>query len=240
VSVNVVGQNFWLCQPGVPALPAVPSSAPKIPIRIWHRRLGHLGADNINKTATITEGMHLNLSGELLDDCRPCEIGKSQRTVSFKPQTRASTPCYELHVDIISPITPTEIKGACYGLMATCDCTRYRWGYTYKTKTEAFKHLKDSIVEIKVQYHVSVKIVRLGASLEYSGQKWVDFCPEHRIPETYCPIYSRTRRRCRAWIPDYIRAREINCYRLQNSQKPLARAIQRNDIYHQPHGNFNP
>ena len=59
-------------------------------IEVWHRRLGHLGYENVIKTASNTTGIDLNdIKSQKPDPrCRSCILSKSQRTVSRKKQAR--------------------------------------------------------------------------------------------------------------------------------------------------------
>jgi hypothetical protein len=101
-------------------------------VQLWHRRLGHLGTDNVIRTANSTTGIALedvkkkdtaHLSDQeakssLLNDlpsktiCKPCVTAKSLRTQSKKPQTRAMRAFDRIHIDVIGPIKPKGIDGS--------------------------------------------------------------------------------------------------------------------------------
>jgi hypothetical protein len=51
-------------------------------IKLWHRRLGHLGFENVKKIAAMTMGMEIKGQEIPEDLCKPCDFGKSKRTVS--------------------------------------------------------------------------------------------------------------------------------------------------------------
>ena len=97
---------------------------PAISINTWHRRFGHIGIDNLKKTSKSTEGMDIDLNSELEKPCDPCQVGKSLRTVSRKPQDR---PLYFgdiVHFDVVRPITPARFNKHRWGLVAIDGCVR--------------------------------------------------------------------------------------------------------------------
>ena len=141
----------------------------------WHRRLGHLGYDNVLKTALQTTGIKLG-DVEMQRPgtaCRSCILSKSQRTVSRKPQTRARHAFDTLHTDVIGPITPKGYSGALWAANFTDDFSRFRWVYSFKQKNEAcpttmnFKY-------VKTQHNRDIKVLRMDNRNEYGGGKLLD------------------------------------------------------------------
>ncbi len=66
---------------------SMPALETKISIRTLHRRLGHLGLENIKKTAAITDGITLMDTDTVKDlNCNACKRGKLVCKVSRKPQ----------------------------------------------------------------------------------------------------------------------------------------------------------
>jgi len=80
-------------------------------IDVWHRHLSHIGLDNVRKTAQITKGIEIGLKIEK-PACKPCIISKAVRTQSKQPQDRCEHAFDKLHVDLLSPITPTSLNGS--------------------------------------------------------------------------------------------------------------------------------
>ena len=62
-------------------LPAITSNQ----LEVWHKRLGHVGQEALQKTALMTVGMELISQEKLYTMCEACEVSKSVRTVSRKP-----------------------------------------------------------------------------------------------------------------------------------------------------------
>ena len=142
IAIDVIDHKLLLRQKNALVCSAVS-------INTWHRRLGHIGIDNIKKTAKITEGMDIDSDTELEKPCDPCEIGKSLRTVSRKPQDRPEHVGDMIHVDVVGPISPVGFNGHRWGILITDGSTRARWGYTFKHKDEASAFLRRFIVDMK-------------------------------------------------------------------------------------------
>jgi hypothetical protein len=94
-------------------------------IELWHRRLGHLGHENVKKTATLTDGITIRDMSHA-KTCKACLLAKSKRTVSRMPQVRSTEAFDKIHVDVISPITPKAYNGHKWAIIFTDDCDRLR------------------------------------------------------------------------------------------------------------------
>jgi hypothetical protein len=80
-------------------------------IDVWHRRLGHIGLENVRKTALITKGITIGPKHDKIA-CNPCIISKALRTQSKQPQSRCEHALDKIHVDLLGPITPTGHDGS--------------------------------------------------------------------------------------------------------------------------------
>ena len=131
-ALKVIDKSLFLNQDqdyqdldSLPPLATVATVKPSM--KLWHRRLGHLSYENVQKTASLTQGMHVDgMSVPLFAFCRSCTLGQSIRTVSRTPQTRASWNFETIHVDVIRPITPTGFNGSKWSLVITDDYSQCR------------------------------------------------------------------------------------------------------------------
>jgi transposase InsO family protein len=140
-------------------------------MNVWHRRLGHLGYENVKKTATMTTGMELDEREDTAEFCKPCIMSKSMRTVSRKPQERATNTFDLIHLDVLGPITPMGYNGHRWALFLTDDYARYRWGYTFKEKGEAYSTIVNFITMAHTQYNKTIKRFRMDGGKEFGGAK---------------------------------------------------------------------
>ena len=136
----------------VKAKSAKPEPEPES-LDIWHRRLAHLGKDNVLKLQDLATGIAVDTNYEL-GVCEPCQEGKQTRQSSHEPAKRAKEPGELVHSDLCGPITPPSVGGHKYAGTFTDDATRTTVVVSLKTKTaaellERFKEYKEE--EIVVQ-----------------------------------------------------------------------------------------
>lgn len=123
-------------------------SLPSLPIaQLWHQRLAHLGWQNIQRLATMADGIDLTdkLDGPI---CNACVLGK-QKSHSHNNPIRPATRYLELiHTDLCGPFNPS-INGDKYFVTFLDDYTKYIRLLPLKSKDEylsAFKKFK-AVVE---------------------------------------------------------------------------------------------
>jgi hypothetical protein len=78
-------------------------------VQSWHRRVGHLGCDNLRKLATgnMVEGMKLDSSpspsGEQ-DICEPCFLSKNHKKPLSHFASSTTQPLALVHMNVCGPI----------------------------------------------------------------------------------------------------------------------------------------
>src|SRR5438046_10510289 len=87
-----------------------PESTPELDINVLHRRMGHLGEDNVRRLAKMVDGMKIKVR-TTVGVCKPCLEGKQTCQPSHKPATRATEPLELIHSDLCGPINPTTYGG---------------------------------------------------------------------------------------------------------------------------------
>jgi hypothetical protein len=116
----------------------------KLDIDLWHKRLGHLGLENVRKTAVITRGIKYN-DNPSVSPCEACSLAKPLRTTRKVISTKSVfTALGKIWIDTFK-ITPTGYKGHVYGMILTDETTYARWGYTFKDKNQAHGCIKHFI-----------------------------------------------------------------------------------------------
>jgi hypothetical protein len=81
-----LGTALWTETPVLSALikrkPDDQKKPKGLDIDLWHKRLGHLGLDNVRKTAELTRGIKLNdnPSASSALPCEACSLAKPART----------------------------------------------------------------------------------------------------------------------------------------------------------------
>ena len=145
-------------------------------IDLWHKRLGHLGLDNVRKTAEITKGIrYQDNESESDSPCEACSLAKPLRTTRKISKKRVFKALDKIWVDTFM-IKPSGLKGHKYGMILTDEATHVRWGYTFKEKNEAFDCLKKHIAMVKTQYNREIKGWRMDGGREYSLSQLKELC----------------------------------------------------------------
>src|ERR1700722_18907359 len=90
-ALKVIGESLFLDQDQNQdldsLLPWATIASVKLSMKLWHCRLGHISYDNVQKTASLTLGMHVDgMSIPLFAFCWPCTLSKSIRTTSKMQQ----------------------------------------------------------------------------------------------------------------------------------------------------------
>jgi len=70
------------------------------------------------------------------------------RTQSKQLQDRCEHAFNKLHVDLLSPITPTGLDGSNWAMIKTDDASRAQWLLTFWKKGDAKIHIQDFITAI--------------------------------------------------------------------------------------------
>ena len=157
---------------------------PELDINIWHKRMGHLGEDNVKRLAKMVEGMKIKVR-TTVGVCEPCLEGKQTRQPSHtssrslaprcraQPATRASEPLELIHSDLCGPIDPTTYGGTNYYVLFTDDFTRMTHIYPLKRKTSAdvLEKFREYKPEVEKQTGKSIKRLRTDGGGEY--EKWM-------------------------------------------------------------------
>ncbi|KAK1391540.1 Serine/threonine protein kinase SRPK1 [Heracleum sosnowskyi] len=118
--------------------------------KLWHRRLGHVHMDLINKISShsLVRGLP-RLKYKKTEPCTSCQMGKQVRT-SFKIKKQISTtvPLQMLHLDLFGPESYVSLGGKRYAFVIVDDFSRFTWVLFLKTKDEAFVEFQDLIMMI--------------------------------------------------------------------------------------------
>src|SRR5579859_7696003 len=149
-TIRAAGGLFRLRTPNDSyAMTAQVTNPPELPIDIWHRRMGHLGEDNVRKLAKMVDGMGIKVR-TTVGVCEACLEGKQHRQPSHQPATRAKEPLELIHSDLCGPIDPTTYGSTKYYALFINDFTRMMYIYTLKKKSSAsvlakFKEFKAEV-----------------------------------------------------------------------------------------------
>jgi hypothetical protein len=150
---------------------------------LWHRRLGHIGKDLLEKVirGKLASGLHLNSDAPLLVHCKPCIVGKHHANpFPAKASHRATRMLERVHSDLHMVPTATA-SGYRYWMTFIDDWSRYGWIYLLKHKSDAFEAFRTFKAMVKKQYDIPILCFHEDKGGEYIGHVWDEFFAEHGI-----------------------------------------------------------
>ena len=107
---------------------------------LWHRRLGHIGEDRINRLKK--DGILSSLNPESYPICKSYLRGKMAK-LSFVGYGKRTTKLLALvHINVCEPFDVQVRGGYRYFITFTDDLSRYGYVYLIKYKSEAFEKFK--------------------------------------------------------------------------------------------------
>jgi hypothetical protein len=141
-------------------------------IDLWHRRLGHLGEENVRKLERLAEGIKLDQESTI-GTCSSCLEGRQTRQPSHDRSELSLKPLDLIHSDTSGQISPTSIGGANYYVTFTDDATRMTYMAPMKSKSakEMLEKFQEFKAEVKKQLGRKIKRLRTDGGGEY--EKWM-------------------------------------------------------------------
>ncbi|GJU64837.1 retrovirus-related pol polyprotein from transposon TNT 1-94 [Tanacetum coccineum] len=149
--------------------------------RLWHKRLGHISKDRMQRL--IKEGILHHLDFSDFNQCVECIKGKFVKTIK-KGSTRSKHLLEIIHTDICGPFI-NDIGGHKYFITFIDDYSRYTYVYLIKEKSESLDVFKIFKAEVENQLNRKIKIVRSDRGGEYYG-KHFDLGQSLRLFTLYC------------------------------------------------------
>lgn len=146
---------------------------------LWHRRMGHVSASTLVKTAPQAVGMSPPALFSKCE-CLTCVMSKA-KTNPFPTSHSKTTMAGELlHADLCGPYITSSSHGYKYFMLIVDDFSRFTWVKFLTTKSEAVQALQDIITRIEkdpaVTPSVSVRAVRTDLGKEFVNSnltKWL-------------------------------------------------------------------
>ena len=154
---------------------------------LWHRRLGHANAKNLNRLAKNDLVRDLPIKDFItLEKCVACAQGKHHRK-PHKPKLFNSidTLLQLLHMDLFGPVGVLSINRSSYCLVITDDYSRFSWVFFLSNKSETAELIKRFVVLMENQTNERVKGIRCDNGTEFKNAILDLFCAERGIQRQY-------------------------------------------------------
>lgn len=150
------------------------------PVWKWHRRLGHLGLDNMRRLLKVSNGINLTdkqVKSRLGAVCPVCATTRAIVRVPKEPATRRfKKPGDLLHVDTWGRYPVTGWDGTKLMLLVTDDATRYTWCARLKSKDEIPMVLRRVLKKAERSFDFKVRRCRLDNEFAVNGvlKAWME------------------------------------------------------------------
>ena len=145
--------------------------------RLWHNRFGHLGEQNLEKTAKCVVGMR-PLPYKCL--CKPCVQGRMKGGAHVKPAKPGTAPLEFIHTDIAGPMPVTGIGGKRYWVTFLDDYTQTAEAIPITEKSELFVQFRSYLRRHETPER-RCRRLRLDRAGENKSQLLEDFCRDQGI-----------------------------------------------------------
>ncbi|GJW47252.1 putative ribonuclease H-like domain-containing protein [Tanacetum coccineum] len=154
---------------------------------MWHKRLGHVNFNTMNKLVmrNLVRGLPLKIF-ENDHSCVACQKGKQHKaSYKIKLVSSISQPLQMLHIDLFGPTSIRSLNHKTYCLVVTDDFSRFSWVFCLHTKDETSRILKKFITEIENQLNHKVKVIRCDNGTEFKNREMNEFCKSKGIKREF-------------------------------------------------------
>lgn len=135
---------------------------------VWHRRLGHVNSQNLNKMQTAVEGVVFDNKASISKmNCVVCCEGKQSRLPFAHEGNRSTELLNVVHCDICGPMERSSLGGSRYFLLYIDDYSRMTYVYFLKNKSEAFDCFKEYKAKVENLTSKKIKILRSDNGKEF-------------------------------------------------------------------------
>ncbi|WVZ58298.1 hypothetical protein U9M48_008581 [Paspalum notatum var. saurae] len=168
-------------------------ASPSADIWKWHRRLGHLSFDLLDRLSSmgLIRGL-AKLKAEKDLVCHPYCHGKMvAASHTLVSQVMTSYPGELLHMDIVGPARVVAVSGKWYVLVVVDDFSRFSWVFFMEFKDEAFGFVRDLVLRLRNESQKAMRAIRSDNGREFRNSWFENFCPdlglEHQFSSPYTP-----------------------------------------------------
>lgn len=197
---------------GSPALALVSTAAKETP-ELWHRRLGHLGYDNLAKMAGgMVQGIGITpteIRAAKGNPCEPCSLSKLTRLPFAASESKTSRPLELVHMDLMGPLEESR-DGARYLASFVDDYSRYSEVVPIERKSDAAATVKATLAQWETATGQRIVTVRSDNGGEYINNDLKSFFSgkgiHHQWTVPYTPEQNGVAERLNRTIQEKMRA----------------------------------
>jgi hypothetical protein len=144
---------------------------------LWHRCLGHIGKDALEKAICLKlgNGLLIDSNVPLPFHCEPCIVGKRHRDPFPAKALHCATRILQrIHSDVhMVPVATSS--GYRYWVTFIDNWSRYGWIYLLKRKSDVFEAFKVFKAFVELQFGALIECLHDDKGGEYIGHLWDAF-----------------------------------------------------------------
>lgn len=167
------------------------SAKEKVPLHLWHRRLGHRDPAAIENLINreLATGIQISRCSEKIT-CIDCIKSKLTRSKFLENQKRETEPIRLVHSDLCGPMQTTTPSGNRYFLTLIDDYSRFTVVRLLRTKEEAAGAVKDYIAAMGARFGRKPMALRTDNGREYLSKDLIEFLRKEGVEQQFTVPYS--------------------------------------------------
>lgn len=147
---------------------------------LWHKRLGHIGAQNLKRLTKMVDGLE-NLKVVGNEFCDICLEGKQTRLPFNGTREPTTRPLERVHSDLCGPIKPVAHDGSKYILTFIDDFTHFTVVFGLKRKKEVHQYILAYEARVTSKFSLKISNFRCDNGGEYLSDRTKEFFTEKGI-----------------------------------------------------------
>jgi transposase InsO family protein len=160
---------------------------------IWHRRLAHVGTNQLKKLMKhdLVIGLNNDIIFEKNKLCSACQVGKQVgNTHPTKNVMSTSRPLELLHMNLFGPTTYRNIGENSYGLIVVDDYSRYTLVLFLSDKSNVFSIFKCFAKRAENEFDFKIKKIRSDNDFKFKNSKIKYYCDEKGVKHEFSAKYT--------------------------------------------------
>ena len=150
---------------------------------LWHRRLGHIGENNLKQMACedLVLGFNYDVS-KSVGFCESCVNGKIHRCrFPTTGRRRGEEPLSIVHSDVCGKVNTKSLGGNEYFLTFIDDNTHFTWIYVLKHKYEVFQQFLKWKAMVEKSSRYKMKVLRTDNGGEFTSTEFQEYLQQEGI-----------------------------------------------------------
>ena len=148
------------------------------PIEVWHKRLGHLNKEAIQKLTKLSTGMIIGTPKDqtINQKCTACLKGSQHRNISRMMREPQDKKLGCVHVDLKGPCLDKDVYGFRYFVAFTDEKTRFTRVFPIVNKSDTFGAFKTYQAQSERETGCKILALMIDGGGEFLSNEWRTHC----------------------------------------------------------------